>query len=79
MKRVFAAAAALYLMAATASAQEPRQITPAVAALQAGTLVNQLGELATNQSETIAALQKQLAEAQAKIRSLEDKYEPKPK
>ena len=65
----FAIVIALTICASPAMAQQ-QQITPSQMAIQIDNAVNGL-------ATSIEVLQKQLADAQAQVKQLQDKYEPK--
>ena len=68
MKKIIVAIALLAW--ATAALAQQQQITPSQMAIQIDNAVNGL-------ATSIEVLQKQLADAQAQVRQLQDKYEPK--
>ena len=61
---------AIALLTWAGAAQAQQQITPSQMAIQIDNAVNGL-------ATSIEVLQKQLADAQAQVKQLQDKYEPK--
>ena len=61
---------AIALLTWAGAAQAQKQITPSQMAIQIDNAVNGL-------ATSIEVLQKQLADAQAQVKQLQDKYEPK--
>jgi len=69
---------ALLLASTSAFAQAPQQqVTPAEAAIQIDSMVNQVAQLATNQTRAIESLQKQVQDQQKEIADLHKKLDAK--
>jgi hypothetical protein len=77
MKTIFGLLIALAL-ATPASAQQPQQSFNDVA-VSITSNVNAMALAATQQANVLTSVKAQLAEKDARIKELEDKYEPKPK
>lgn len=69
---------AAVLLSSVAYAQAPQQqITPAEAAIQIDSMVNQVAQMATNQIRAIESLQKQVQDQQKEIADLHKKLDAK--
>ena len=76
MIKRFSIVAAVLLLPTLAFAQSPQQqVSPAEAAIQIDSMVNQVAQLATNQTRAIESLQKQVQDQQKEIADLHKKLD----
>ena len=66
---------AAILPTATFAQSTPQQVSPAEAAIQIDSMVNQVAQLATNQTRAIESLQKQVQDQQKEIADLHKKLD----